>query len=360
MKLFEPLTLREVTTRNRIMVSPMCQYSSVDGFADDWHLVHLGSRAVGGAGLVFTEAAAVEARGRISRECLGIYRDEHVEMLARIARFVDKNGAVPGVQLAHSGRKGSTVAPWDRGGADGVPIDDGGWIPIGPSPLAFADGYVVPAELTTEEIKALLQSYRHAARRALDAGFKAVEIHGAYGYLLHQFLSPLTNKRNDSYGGSTENRIRLTTEVVDAVRESWPERYPLLLRMPITDGSSEGWQPEEAVQLAREVKKRGVDVIDCVSGGVTPTAQLKQEPLYQVPLSRRIRNERTSRRRPWVSLRRRSRPCKSWRTATRTSSCSRDSICATRTSACTPRPNYRETRNGPSSIAAWRDSASSA
>ena len=289
--LFASLTLRDVTIRNRIMVSPMCQYSSFDGFANDWHFVHLGSRAVGGAGLVFTEATAVEPRGRISRECLGIYKDEHVELLSRIARFIEEHGAVPGVQLAHAGRKGSTVAPWDRGGPDGVTIEQGGWIPIAPSAIPFADTYITPHELRMDEVPEILQFYRDAVRRARDAGFKALEVHGAYGYLLHQFLSPLTNKRTDRYGGSFENRIRLTLEVVDSVRDVWPERYPLFLRMPVTDWHESGWNEEEAVALAREVAKHGVDVVDCVSGSVAQVLQPPQSPLYQVPLSRRVRRE---------------------------------------------------------------------
>jgi 2,4-dienoyl-CoA reductase-like NADH-dependent reductase (Old Yellow Enzyme family) len=290
-KLFEPLHLREVTVRNRIMVSPMCQYSSVDGFADDWHLVHLGSRAVGGAGLVFTEANAVEARGRISPQDLGIYRDEHVEMLARIARFVERHGAVPGTQLAHAGRKGSTCAPWERVGDDGVPPERGGWIPVAPSAIAFGNGYITPRALERAEIAEVVAAFGAAARRALAAGFKIVELHAAHGYLIHQFLSPLSNHRTDDYGGSFANRTRLLLEVVDEVRRAWPERYPLQVRLSVTDWAEGGWDEDSTVELVRLLAPRGVDTVDCSSGGMTPTAPRPVGPLYQVPFARRIRRE---------------------------------------------------------------------
>jgi len=288
-KLFEPITLRDVTARNRIMVSPMCQYSSVDGFADDWHLVHLGSRAVGGAGFVYTEAIAVEDRGRISPQDLGIYKDEHVEMLTRIARFIERFGAVPGTQLAHAGRKGSTVPPWERGGPDGVPVEKGGWIPVAPSALPFSDSYIAPRALELHEIRDVIDAFAAGARRSLAAGMKIIEIHAAHGYLIHEFLSPLTNHRTDAYGGSFTNRTRLALEVVDAVRRVWPERYPLQIRLSVTDWADGGWSEDDSVELARMLRDHGVDVIDCSSGGLSPQAPRPLGPLYQVPFARRIR-----------------------------------------------------------------------
>ena len=290
-KLFDPIKLRDVTVRNRIMVSPMCQYSSVDGFADDWHLVHLGSRAVGGAGLVFTEAIAVENRGRISPQDLGIYKDEHVEALARVARFIERFGAVPGTQLAHAGRKGSTVPPWERGGPDGVPLERGGWIPVAPSAIPFSDSYIAPRALRTDEIPEIVDAFTQGARRSLEAGFKIIELHAAHGYLVHEFLSPLTNHRTDAYGGSYENRTRLLREIIDAVRRVWPERYPLQMRLSVTDWADGGWTEDESVELAKTLEARGVDVIDCSSGGLTPTAPRPLGPLYQVPFAKRIRAE---------------------------------------------------------------------
>ena len=290
-KLFEPISLREVTARNRVMVSPMCQYSSVDGFADDWHLVHLGSRAVGGAGFVYTEAIAVEERGRISPQDLGIYKDEHVEMLTRIARFIERFGAVPGTQLAHAGRKGSTVPPWERGGPDGVPHEKGGWIPVAPSAIPFSDSYVAPRALDLTEIPQVVAAFAAGARRSLAAGFKIIEIHAAHGYLIHEFLSPLTNQRTDAYGGSFANRTRFALEVVDAVRREWPERYPLQMRLSVTDWADGGWIEDDSVELARMLGDHGVDVIDCSSGGLSPIAPRPLGPLYQVQFARRIRAE---------------------------------------------------------------------
>lgn len=290
-KLFEPITLRDVTVRNRIMVSPMCMYSSVDGFADDWHLVHLGSRAVGGAGLVFTEAIAVEERGRISPQDLGIYKDEHVEMLSRIASFISKHGAVPGTQLAHAGRKASTVAPWLRTGADGIPEDQGGWIPVAPSAIAFGGGYITPRALRTDEIPQIVDAFAQGARRSLEAGFKIIELQACHGYLIHEFLSPVTNHRTDAYGGSYENRTRLLFDVLDAIRTVWPERYPLQMRLSVTDYTEGGWGEEESVMLAKQLPAHGVDVLDASSGGLTPMAPRPLGPLYQVPFARRIRKE---------------------------------------------------------------------
>jgi 2,4-dienoyl-CoA reductase-like NADH-dependent reductase (Old Yellow Enzyme family) len=290
-KLFDPITLRDVTVRNRLMVSPMCMYSSVDGFADDWHLVHLGSRAVGGAGLVFTEAIAVEDRGRISPVDLGIYRDEHIEMLARIAAFITKHGAVPGTQLAHAGRKASTVAPWMRSGADGIPESEGGWIPVAPSPLVFGQGYIPPRALRTDELPQIVDAFAQGARRSLEAGFKIVELQACHGYLLHEFLSPVTNQRTDAYGGSYENRTRLLFEVLDAIRKVWPERYPLMMRLSVTDYCEGGWGEDESIALAKQLPAHGVDILDCSSGALTPTAPRPSAPLHQVPFARRIRAE---------------------------------------------------------------------
>jgi 2,4-dienoyl-CoA reductase-like NADH-dependent reductase (Old Yellow Enzyme family) len=288
--LFTPLTLRDVTLRNRIVVSPMCEYSSPDGFATDWHVVHLGSRAVGGAGLVLTEATAVTADGRISPSDLGIYRDDHVDPLARIFRFVESQGAVPGMQLAHAGRKASTAEPWNGGGP--VAVADGGWTPIyAPSALPFRDGWQTPRAMSEAEIAAVVDAFADAARRLLAAGGKVAEIHAAHGYLLHEFLSPLTNHRQDRYGGSFDNRTRIVREVVGAVRAAWPERLPLLVRISATDWVDGGWTIEDSVALVAQLKDRGVDMIDCSSGGNVARASIPVGPGYQVPFAERIRKE---------------------------------------------------------------------
>ena len=287
MPLFDPLDIREVTLRNRIVVSPMCQYSSSDGFATDWHLVHLGSRAVGGATLVFTEAAAVTPEGRISPQDLGIYKDEHIEYLSRITRFIREQGAIPGIQLAHAGRKGSTVRPWEGTGT--IPVSKGGWTAVAPSQLAFGDGYAVPEMLSVHGIQAVVNAFADAASRACRAGFGVLEIHSAHGYLLHEFLSPLSNLRVDSYGGSFENRARLLCEVIVAVRRVWPEGAPLLLRISATDWLEGGWDLEQSVQLAQLVGPLGVDLIDCSSGGLAPGAKIPVRPGYQVPFAQEIR-----------------------------------------------------------------------
>jgi 2,4-dienoyl-CoA reductase-like NADH-dependent reductase (Old Yellow Enzyme family) len=288
--LFAPLEIRDIRFRNRIAVSPMCEYSSEDGFANDWHLVHLGSRAVGGAGLVLTEAAAVLPEGRITPDDLGIWSDGHVEMLARIFRFVESHGAVAGMQLAHAGRKASTNAPWKGG----VPIDEsaGGWRPIlAPSALAFDAGCQVPRELDEAGIRKVVEAFSAAAQRCLNAGGKVVEIHAAHGYLLHEFLSPLSNQRTDRYGGSFENRIRVLCEVIEAVRTVWPEKYPLFVRISASDWTEGGWTAEDSVSLARNVRSMGVDLIDCSSGGNVPHAKIPLGPGYQVPFATKVRNE---------------------------------------------------------------------
>jgi 2,4-dienoyl-CoA reductase-like NADH-dependent reductase (Old Yellow Enzyme family) len=288
--LFAPLQLRDVRIRNRIGVSPMCQYSSMDGFANDWHLVHLGSRAMGGAGAVLTEAAAVVPEGRISPQDLGIWKDEHIEVLARIFRFLEEHGAAPGVQLAHAGRKASTSAPWK--GGDAVSEKEGGWSPIfAPSPVAFSDENQTPRELDQSEIRAICDAFKAAAKRCLLAGAKIVAIHAAHGYLLHEFLSPLSNQRNDVYGGIFENRSRIVREVVAAVREVWPERYPLFMRISASDWIEGGWTIEDSVTLGAAIKPLGVDLIDCSSGGVIPGVNIPVSAGYQVPFAERIRRE---------------------------------------------------------------------
>jgi len=287
--LLTPLTIRGVTLRNRIGVSPMCQYSSEDGFFSDWHLVHLGSRAAGGAGLVMTEATAVEARGRISPQDTGIWKDDHLPMLRRITQFLAGQGAVPGMQLAHAGRKASTRRPWEGGAA--IPPADGGWVPCAPSAIPFRPEDTLPEALSKDGIHAVVDAFGAAARRARAAGFQVVEIHGAHGYLIHQFLSPLSNHRDDEYGGSFENRIRFALEVAACVRGVWPDPLPLFLRISSTDWIDGGWTIEESVELARRVKPIGVDLIDCSSGGSSPHAKIPLGPGYQVPFAGRIRRE---------------------------------------------------------------------
>lgn len=282
--------MRGVQLRNRIVVSPMCQYSSEDGFANDWHLVHLGSRAVGGAALVFTEAAAVLPEGRISPQDLGLWKDEHVEMLSRIFHFIEEQGAVPAMQLAHAGRKASTDVPWKGGNPLGP--SEGGWSPIfGPSPLPFADGYQTPQELDQAGIRQICAAFAKAAQGAQEAGAKVVEIHAAHGYLLHSFLSPLSNQRTDEYGGPFANRIRFLCETTEAVRRVWPENYPLFVRISASDWTEGGWTIEDSVALAQKLNSLGVDLIDCSSGGNVPQAKIPVGPGYQVPFAARIRRE---------------------------------------------------------------------
>jgi 2,4-dienoyl-CoA reductase-like NADH-dependent reductase (Old Yellow Enzyme family) len=288
--LFDPISIRDVTLPNRIVVSPMCQYSCANGFANDWHLVHLGSRAVGGAGVVMTEAAAVTPEGRISPEDLGIWSDDHIEFLARITRFIHSQGSVAGIQLAHAGRKASTYRPWDGNGA--VPEGSGGWTNVvAPSAVSFADNYPMPEALTLEGIQSVVGAFVAAARRARDAGFRVIEIHAAHGYLLSEFLSPLANHRTDEYGGPLENRIRLLLEVVRAVRETWPESAPLFVRISATDWEEGGWTLDDSVALAKHLKDSSVDLVDCSSGGNVPPARIPVGPGYQTPFAERIRRE---------------------------------------------------------------------
>jgi 2,4-dienoyl-CoA reductase-like NADH-dependent reductase (Old Yellow Enzyme family) len=287
--LLSPFLLRSVVFPNRIGVSPMCEYSSEDGFANDWHLVHLGCRAQGGAGLVMTEASAVTPEGRISINDLGIWKDEHIAKLEQIARFIHSQGARAGVQLAHAGRKGSMTAPF--GGERLLTEEEGRWEPLGPSAIAFSPNYAVPKALDVAEISGVISAFADAARRVDRAGFDFVEIHAAHGYLLHEFLSPLSNQRTDQYGGSFENRIRLLLEVTDAVRAVWPDHLPLFVRISATDWAEGGWSPDESVELARRLGEHGVDLIDVSSGGQVPHAKIPVGPGFQVPFAARIRRE---------------------------------------------------------------------
>jgi 2,4-dienoyl-CoA reductase-like NADH-dependent reductase (Old Yellow Enzyme family) len=287
--LFSPLQLRSLEFRNRIGVSPMCEYSSEDGFANDWHLVHLGCRAQGGAAVVILEASAVVPEGRITPSDLGIWKDEHIPNLERIARFIHSQGARAAMQLAHAGRKASMSPPFDKERL--LTPSEGGWLPVAPSAVAFAPGYAVPAALDKAGIAAVLEAFRQAARRALRAGFDFVEIHGAHGYLIHQFLSPLANQRVDEYGGSLDNRSRLALEVVDAVRAEWPNHLPLFMRISATDWAEGGWNIDESVELARHLREHGVDLVDTSSGGMVPYAKIPAAPGFQVPFAARIRRE---------------------------------------------------------------------
>jgi 2,4-dienoyl-CoA reductase-like NADH-dependent reductase (Old Yellow Enzyme family) len=288
--LLDPLAIRGLTFPNRIFVSPMCEYSSSDGYANDWHLVHLGSRAVGGAGLVFTEATAVLPEGRISPQDLGIWKDDHIEFLARIVRFIRGQGSIAGMQLAHAGRKASTYRPWEGNG--GIPESAGGWKKVvAPSAIPFADNYPMPQALTNEGIQEVVAGFAAATRRACEAGFRVIEIHAAHGYLVHEFLSPLSNQRADAYGGSFENRTRILREIVAAARQVWPERAPLFVRISATDWVDGGWDIQQSVELARQLKGLGVDLIDCSSGGLVPQARIPVGPGYQAPFAERIRRE---------------------------------------------------------------------
>ena len=288
--LFEPLTIKSVTLRNRIGVSPMCQYSSLDGQATDWHLVHLGSRAVGGAALVIAEATAVSPEGRITPGCAGLWSERHIEPLARINRFIKQQGAVPGIQIAHAGRKGSAALPWN-GGAH-LPDDAGGWPTLGPSTLPFGVPLPkVPRAMTAADILRVQSEFVATAQRALAAGYEWLELHAAHGYLFHEFLSPLSNHRTDSYGGSLDNRMRFLLDTTRAVRAAWPDRLPLTVRLSCTDWTPDGWGIEECVELSRQLKSAGVDLIDCSTGGNVPDAKIPLGPGYQVPFATRIRQE---------------------------------------------------------------------
>ncbi len=291
-RLFEPLTIRDVTLRNRIGVSPMCQYSSVDGVAGDWHLVHLGSRAVGGAGLVIAEATAVEPRGRISPGDAGLWSDGQIEPFARAMRFVKQHGAVPGVQLAHAGRKASAARPWEDRGRH-LANDEGGWDIIAPSAIPFGDNQnKTPREMSLDDIRQVRKAFVEATHRARSAGCEWLELHCAHGYLAHSFYSPISNHRSDAYGGGFDNRVRFAVETAAAMREVWPERLPMSVRLSCVDWVEGGWTLDDSVELARRLKACGVDLIDCSSGFITPEyKQIPFGPGFQVPLAERIRAE---------------------------------------------------------------------
>ena len=287
--LFSPLRLRELVFKNRIFVSPMCQYSAVDGMPTDWHLVHLGSRAIGGAALVMTEATAVSPEGRITPFDTGIWSREQATVFRKIAGFLHQQGAVAGIQIAHAGRKASTDVPW-RGGK---PLDtgNGGWQPIAPSPVPFAEGYAVPREMMEADMERVRKEFAAAACRGREAGFEVIEVHMAHGYLMHEFLSPMTNKRTDACGGSLENRLRFPVSVARAVREEWPERLPVLVRVSAMDWVEGGWDLPQTIALARELKKIGIDMVDCSSGGAVPDAKIPAVPGFQTPFAAAVRRE---------------------------------------------------------------------
>ncbi|RUT70751.1 NADH:flavin oxidoreductase/NADH oxidase [Flavobacterium cupreum] len=288
--LFSPLTIKEITLKNRIVISPMCQYSSVDGFANDWHLVHLGSRASGGAALIIQEATAVSPEARISPSDLGIWKDDHIQKLKQINEFIVSQNAVPGIQLAHAGRKASVSAPWE--GNKKLDFAQGGWQTVSASAIPYHDDEpFLPEALDRNGIRKVVSDFKAATRRAVEAGYKVVEIHGAHGYLLHQFLSPLTNVRNDEYGGSFENRIRFTLEIVEAVQSEWPSDLPLFVRISATDWAEGGWNPEESAKLSKILKDKGVDLIDVSSGGLVSQQKIQIGPGYQVSFAEKIKKE---------------------------------------------------------------------
>lgn len=287
--LYSPLQIKSLTLKNRIVISPMCQYSAVDGFANDWHLVHLGSRAAGGAGLIIQEATSVSPEGRISPEDLGIWKEEHIEKLAQINQFIVSQNSVPGIQLAHAGRKASAASPWSGGRK--VAADQGGWDSVAPSGIAYHESEKAPIALDENGIHKVIADFKAATIRAVKAGYQVMEIHAAHGYLLHQFLSPLSNVRTDAYGGSFENRIRLTLEVIEAVQSEWPIELPLFVRISATDWADGGWNTEESVQLSIILKEKGVDLIDVSSGALVPYQKIPVAPNYQVPFAEKIKKE---------------------------------------------------------------------
>lgn len=289
--LFTPFTLRGVTLRNRIAMSPMCQYSSEDGFANEWHFAHHAARAVGGAGLLIAEATAVDPRGRITPNCLGIWKDEHIPALRQMTDFVSRHGATPGIQLAHAGVKASRHRPFHPTPNAFVSLDEGGWMPVGPTAKRFGQDGPVPHELTLAEIRAIGESFVAAAKRSIAAGFRVVELHFAHGYLGHSFLSPLMNERTDDYGGTFENRVKFLFDTVRAVRKVLPEDVPLFVRLSCTDWAEGGWTLDDSVEVSRRLAKEGVDLIDCSSGGATRKAEIPVGPGYQVPLAERIRRD---------------------------------------------------------------------
>ena len=288
-RLFSSITIRGQEIKNKCWVSPMCQYSSEDGFSNNWHLVHLGSRAAGGAGLVMTEAAAISPEGRISPNDLGIWKDEHIEGLLKITNFIKDMNSIPAIQIAHSGRKGSTHKPWEGGYS--VSDNEGGWRPVGPSPIPFDNNSVTPKELSVSEIKDLEIKFADSAKRSENAGFKCIELHMAHGYLVHEFLSPISNKRQDNYGGSFDNRIRFALNIVKKVRDAISENTLLLVRISATDYADNGWDENQSVELSKKFKDLGVDLIDCSSGGNYSEQEIVAEPNYQVSFSKKIKKE---------------------------------------------------------------------
>lgn len=289
--LFSPLKIREITFKNRIFVSPMCQYSSENGKATDWHLVHLGSRAVGGASLIIAEATAVCPEGRISPQDMGLWSQGHVAALKKITAFIKSQNAIPGIQIAHAGRKASTPRPWDPKHKIFVPASDGGWTPVAPSAIPFGENYPVPHALSRKEIEKLIGQWEKSASLAVQAGFQTLELHFAHGYLLHSFLSPLSNQRTDEFGGSLENRMRLAVLIATQVRKVWPKEYPLFARLSATDWVDGGWDVPSSIELAKKLKAAGVDLIDCSSGGLVPHAKIPAAAGYQVPFAQEIREK---------------------------------------------------------------------
>jgi 2,4-dienoyl-CoA reductase-like NADH-dependent reductase (Old Yellow Enzyme family) len=287
--LFEPIKIRSIELKNRIIVSPMCQYSSEDGYAHDWHLVHLGSRAVGGAGVVFTEATAISPEGRITPSDLGIWKDEHINFLKKITAFISINEAVPAIQLAHAGRKASHHVPWK--GSAPLKQNEGAWQMLAPTAVGYKETDPLPKEMTVEEIKKTIHDFATATERALKAGFKIVEIHAAHGYLINEFLSPLSNLRHDDYGGSFENRIKFLIEIIDAMRKILPADYPLFVRISATDWVEGGWNLDDSIRLSKILKDKCVDVIDCSTGGNISSQKITVAPLYQVPFAEKIKKE---------------------------------------------------------------------
>lgn len=285
--LFNSLKIKNIELKNRIAVSPMCQYSSMDGFANDWHLVHLGSRAIGGAGLVLTEAIAVSQEGRITPNDLGIWKDEHIPFLNRINNFIEQQGSIAGVQLAHAGRKAGHAQPWE--GGNKLKFEDGGWQSIAPSAIPFNEGGSVPEAMTLIEIKKCIDNFQQAALRAKKAGFKVIELHAAHGYLINEFLSPISNNRTDEYGGSFENRIRFLLEIIESVRVVWPEENPLFVRISVTEWTDRAWTESDSIKLVEILKNKTVDLIDCSTGGNVATATIPVEPLFQVKFAESLK-----------------------------------------------------------------------
>ncbi|HWB24620.1 MAG TPA: NADPH dehydrogenase NamA [Chitinophagaceae bacterium] len=288
-KLFSPLAIKDITLKNRIAVSPMCQYSSQDGFANNWHLVHLGSRAVGGAALVIQEATAVSPEGRITHDDMGIWKDEHINKLSEITAFIQQQGAIAGIQVAHAGRKASTSSPWK--GNKHMPLKDGGWQTVSSSGIPYHDSDEPPLSLSKDSIDKVIDDFKQAAIRAAKAGYSLLEIHAAHGYLIHQFLSPLVNLRTDDYGGNFDNRVRLLLQIVDGVNEVWPKKYPLFVRISCSDWAPGGWDIEQSVKLAAMLKQKGVDLVDCSSGGAVRHQKIAVGPGYQVAFAEQVKKE---------------------------------------------------------------------